>query len=48
LTEAAKSLTRIEKEVYPQPDAAAVYQNNYQQFLEILAAKGYISKTQYA
>jgi D-ribulokinase len=48
LTEAAKALTQIEKEVYPQPGAAAIYQNNYQQFLEILAGKGYISKTQYA
>jgi len=48
LTEAAKALTQIEKEVYPQADAAAIYQNNYQQFLDILAAKGYISKTQYA
>jgi sugar (pentulose or hexulose) kinase len=48
LTEAAKALTQIEKEVYPQADAAAIYQNNYQQFLAILAAKGYISKTQYA
>lgn len=48
LTEAAKSLTQIEKEVYPQANAAAIYQNNYQQFLAILAEKGYISKTQYA
>lgn len=48
LTEAAKALTQIEKEVYPQPGAAAIYQNNYQQFLALLASKGYISKTQYA
>jgi sugar (pentulose or hexulose) kinase len=48
LTEAAKALTQIEKEVYPQQQAVGIYQNNYQQFIEILAAKGYISKTQYA
>jgi sugar (pentulose or hexulose) kinase len=48
LTEAAKALTQTEKEVYPQQASAAIYQNNYQQFIEILAGKGYISKTQYA
>jgi sugar (pentulose or hexulose) kinase len=48
LTEAAKALTQIEKEVYPRQDAVGIYQNNYQQFIEILAEKGYISKTQYA
>jgi sugar (pentulose or hexulose) kinase len=48
LTEAAKALTQIEKEVCPQQEAVGIYQNNYQQFIEILAAKGYISKTQYA
>jgi sugar (pentulose or hexulose) kinase len=48
LTQAADALTQIEKEVYPQQAAAAIYQNNYQQFKEILAAKGYISNIQYA
>ena len=48
LTEAAKALTQIEKEVYPQPVSVAIYQQNYQQFIDILAAKGYISKTAYA
>lgn len=48
LTETAKALTQIEKEVYPQPTTVAIYKNNYQQFIEVLANKGYISKTQYA
>jgi len=48
LTEAAKALTQIEKEVYPQPGMVAIYQQNYQQFINILAGKGYISKTAYA
>ncbi|MBO9204143.1 MULTISPECIES: FGGY-family carbohydrate kinase [Niastella] len=48
LTEAARALTQIEKEVYPQPAAVAAYQQNYQQFINILASKGYISKTAYA
>jgi D-ribulokinase len=48
LTEAAKALTQIEKEVHPQPVAVDIYQQNYQQFIGILAGKGYISKTQYA
>ncbi|WP_207514050.1 FGGY-family carbohydrate kinase [Longitalea luteola] len=48
LTEAAKALTQIEKEVHPQQEQAAIYQQDYQQFIEILAAKGYISKTAYA
>jgi sugar (pentulose or hexulose) kinase len=48
LTEAAKALTQIEKEVYPQPVQVDIYQQNYQQFIDILAAKGYISKTAYA
>jgi sugar (pentulose or hexulose) kinase len=48
LTQAAKTLTQIEKEVYPQPVQVDIYQQNYQQFIDILAAKGYISKTAYA
>jgi len=48
LTEAAKALTQIEKEVYPQPDVVDIYKQNYQQFIHILATKGYISKTAYA
>lgn len=48
LTEAAKALTQIEKEVYPQPVAVDIYQQNYQQFIDLLASKGYISKTAYA
>jgi sugar (pentulose or hexulose) kinase len=48
LTEAAKALTQIEKEVYPQAVSVDIYQQNYQQFVEVLAGKGYITKTQYA
>jgi ribulose kinase len=48
LTEAAKALTQIEKEVYPQPVAVDIYQQNYQQFIHLLAGKGYISKNEYA
>jgi sugar (pentulose or hexulose) kinase len=48
LTEAAKALTQIEKEVYPQLGVVEIYQQNYQQFIDILASKGYISKTAYA
>ncbi|OQP66261.1 carbohydrate kinase [Niastella vici] len=48
LTEAAKALTQIEKEVHPQAGPATIYQQNYQQFIEVLAGKGYISKTAYA
>jgi D-ribulokinase len=48
LTEAAKALTQIEKEVYPQPDVVDIYKQQYEQFINILASKGYISKTAYA
>ena len=48
LTEAAKALTQIEKEVHPQPGVSAIYQPIYQQFIDVLASKGYISKTAYA
>ena len=48
LSEAAKALTQIEKEVQPQAAHATIYQQNYQQFIELLANKGYISKTAYA
>ena len=48
LTEAAKALTQIEKEVHPQKEWVDLYENNYRQFIEILVHKGYISKTQYA
>ena len=48
LTEAAKALTQIEKEVYPQLDVVEIYKQNYQQFIDLLAGKGYISKTVYA
>jgi sugar (pentulose or hexulose) kinase len=48
LTAAAKALTQIDKEVYPQPVAVDVYQQNYQQFIEVLAGKGYINRTAYA
>jgi sugar (pentulose or hexulose) kinase len=48
LTEAAKALTQIEKEVHPQAVSVDIYQQNYQQFMELLAAKGYLSNTQYA
>jgi sugar (pentulose or hexulose) kinase len=48
LTAAAKALTQIDKEVHPQPVAVDIYQQNYQQFIEILAGKGYINGTEYA
>jgi len=48
LTEAAKALTQIEKEVNPQPGVVEIYKQNYQQFIDTLAGKGYISKTAYA
>ena len=48
LTEAARALTQIEKEVHPQKEWVNSYQSNYQQFKNILIQKGYISNTQYA
>jgi sugar (pentulose or hexulose) kinase len=48
LTEAAKAMTQIEKEIHPQQAQVNIYQQNYQQFINILAAKGYISSTEYA
>ena len=48
LTEAARALTQIEKEVHPRKEWMDLYEENYQRFIEILTSKGYISKEQYA
>jgi sugar (pentulose or hexulose) kinase len=48
LTEAARALTQIEKEVHPRKEWMDIYEENYQRFIDILTFKGYISKTQYA
>jgi sugar (pentulose or hexulose) kinase len=48
VTKATKALTQIEKEVNPQKTAVAIYQHNYQQFIQILVQKGYIQHAQYA
>lgn len=48
LTEAGRAMTRIEKEVHPQPGLVAVYEEGYRQFLRILQEKGYIKEGAYA
>jgi sugar (pentulose or hexulose) kinase len=48
LTESAKALTQIEKEVHPQKEWMEIYQNNYGRFINVLKQKGYINKVQYA
>ena len=42
ITEAARALTRIEKEVQPTKDLAAKYDVSYQEFIKILKEKGFI------
>jgi sugar (pentulose or hexulose) kinase len=46
--DAARALTQIEKEVYPQPALADQYQHNYRKFVDTLIQKGYIPQKQYA
>lgn len=42
LTEAARAMTRIERVVHPSPDLVAIYDRQYQTFLQSLREKGFI------
>ena len=44
LPQSVKALTQIDKEVFPDTVTSQKYNENYQQFLNILADKGYIKK----
>jgi len=48
LMEAGRAMTRIEKEIAPQPGMAAAYNEAYQLFLRTLQYKGYIKEELYA
>ena len=48
LMEAGRAMTRIEKEIHPQPGMAAAYEEGYKRFLRILQEKGYIREEAYA
>lgn len=44
LPQSVKALTQIDKEIYPDTSTSKKYNENYEQFLNILADKGYIKK----
>lgn len=48
LTEAARALTQIEKEIQPVTGLMEPYEQYYHRFIETLVQKNYISNTQYA
>jgi sugar (pentulose or hexulose) kinase len=48
LMEAGRAMTRIEKEITPQPGMAAAYNEGYKLFVRTLQEKGYIKEELYA
>ena len=44
VVKAAKALTVIDREVYPEGSLVAKYEANYQKFIEVMKQKGYIKK----
>ena len=48
INEAAKALTKKERDIYPSKEMAVLYELNYQKFKNILLNKGYIRQHHYA